>query len=100
MDTTEKISIRRAMITEKVFAITDMATLDVLLEILSTTQRAELLDAVYAMLGGASTPTDWYERMNEEDKEAIRLSQANLASGKVHDHDELMRELRSWKKVG
>jgi hypothetical protein len=98
MTAAERISVRRAMITEKVFAITDMATLDLLFEILSTVQGPELLDAVHAILGSASVPSDWYERMSNEDKESIRLSQANLAVGNVHDHDALMHELRSWKK--
>ena len=85
------------MITEKVFAITDIPTLDLLFEILNTIRGPELLDAVHTVLENAATRSDWYEQMSQEDKEAIQQSQANLAAGNVHDHDELLRELRSWK---
>ena len=86
------------MITEKVFAITDEAMLDVLLHILDTAKGPDLLNAVHAVVGNADIPPDWYEQMKGDEKAAIRLSREELAAGKVIAHEDLMNEIMAWAK--
>lgn len=53
-------------------------------------ENPEVLEAVYAVILNSSIPTDWYERLSEEEKEGIRQSREEFAAGEVVSHEDLM----------
>ncbi len=67
-------------------------------QLLLSIDDAALLDAVYAVLMNANVPVDWYERMEDEEREAIRQSRAELAAGNVVAHEDLMKQMMGWTK--
>ncbi|MFN8397753.1 MAG: hypothetical protein U0176_24245 [Bacteroidia bacterium] len=74
MKVAERISLRRAAITEKVFAIEDEATLDMLLDIVESWGRAS-------------------EPVPQEHLESISRGLADAKAGRVVSAEEMMKEL-------
>jgi hypothetical protein len=57
-----------------------------------------LLHEVEIAVMNALIPDDWYEHLNDEDKEAIHQSRIEFEAGEVVDNDELMRKMSSRKQ--
>ncbi len=67
--------------------------------LLMATDDQALLDEIYAiLLNAADNDENWYENLDDEDKASIERGEADIAAGRVHTTEEVMREARSWKK--
>jgi predicted transcriptional regulator len=66
--------------------------------LLMATQDQALLAEIHALLLNAASGEDWYASLDEEDKASIARGQADIAAGRVHTTEEVMREARIWRK--
>lgn len=83
MKIAESISERKIDVTKLVMAIEDAA----------------VLDEIYAiLLNAADNEANWYENLDAEDKASIERGRADIAAGRVHTTEEVMREARTWRK--
>ena len=70
-----------------------------LAKLLMATEDQALLAEIYAiLLNAANEDVNWYENLDPEDKASIERGRADIAAGRVHTTEEVMREARTWRK--
>ena len=69
-----------------------------LAKLLMATEDKALLADIYAIMVNAAGDHNWYERLDADDKEEIRLGEEDFEAGRFSDQDEMMERIKACNR--
>ncbi len=66
-----------------------------LTKLVMATEDQALLAEIYAILLNANSNDGWYDRLDDEDKEEIRLGEQDFEAGRISEQDEMMERIKA-----
>jgi predicted Zn-ribbon and HTH transcriptional regulator len=55
-----------------------------------------ILESILNLLN--TSPNDSFISLNESQKESVRISRSQIRNGEIHDHDDVINEMKKWLK--
>jgi hypothetical protein len=69
-----------------------------LTKLVMATEDQALLAEIYAILLNANSNDGWYDRLDDEDKEEIRLGEQDFEAGRISEQDEMMERIKACNR--
>ena len=69
-----------------------------LAKLLMATEDKALLAEIYAIMLNAAADDNWYERLDADDKEEIRLGEEDFVAGRLSEQDEMMERINACNR--
>ena len=69
-----------------------------LAKLLMATEDKALLADIYALMINAAGDDNWYERLDADDKEEIRLGEEDFAAGRFSEQSEMMERIKACNR--